>query len=160
MKTIKNSVKGILFAISGSLLLNSCAKNENIDQEAPEIQTVLLNENPVQCAQIERGKTFKIQAIFTDNFALGSYSLDLHHNFDHHSHSTNGVECQHEEEKEAVLPFVFIRTFDLLDGLKSIEVDQEIFVPENVDTGNYHLTLKVVDKMGWSQVKSFSVQII
>src|SRR5690606_19363291 len=80
-----------------------CSKdNETVDTEYPVIDITSEDAFPVQCSTIERGETFTFRASFTDNVALGSYSLDIHHNFDQHTHSTEVDECDLEPVKKPV----------------------------------------------------------
>lgn len=159
METFKN-VKNYLFTLGITLFLfNSCGKNQDIDQESPTIEFVLINNLTAQCAEVEKGKSFFIKARIEDNLAIGSYSIDIHDNFDQHSHSTDVVPCQHEEPKLAINPFVFVRSFEISEEKRALEIEQEIFIPDNVDVGDYHITLKVVDKLGWSKLQSFGIKI-
>ena len=57
---------------------------------------------------------------FTDNAELGSYSINIHNNFDHHSHSTEVEECNMDPVKEPVNPYVFIQDYDIPGRLKRV----------------------------------------
>lgn len=142
------------------LVMNACSKKEEIDQEKPSVADIMVNDQNANCVEVKRGKIFTIKALLSDNFALGSFSFDIHHNFDFHSHSTEVVECYHEDKKDAINPFVYINAFDLTQAGKNKQINEEIYVPEDVDLGNYHFTIKVVDKMGWIKIESFSFRII
>ena len=64
------------------------------------------NSFPENCAILYRGESFSFQATFTDNIELGNYNVEVHNNFDHHSHSTEAEECELEPKKEAVKPCI------------------------------------------------------
>lgn len=151
--------KFIFSGLLSTAFFVSCSNNEQVDQEKPRIEQILVDDNEGSCVEVERGKSFTLKALLKDNVALGSYSLDIHHNFDGHSHSTDVIECFHEEEKEAINPFVFIKSYDLSEQGNTVQIEEVILIPEDVDAGNYHFTLKLVDKMGWSHLESFSLRI-
>ncbi|MGE8380915.1 MAG: DUF4625 domain-containing protein, partial [Sphingobacterium sp.] len=85
MQTLK---KYALMAIITASTIACKKDKENIDTEKPTIDISAATAFPKQCSQIRRGSSFTFRAILSDNVALGSYSIDVHHNFDHHSHST------------------------------------------------------------------------
>ena len=68
-------------------ILWSCEKDdETVDNDAPVID-LSADAFPVQCSTLKRGETFTFKTKFSDNVELGTYSIDIHHNFDHHSHA-------------------------------------------------------------------------
>lgn len=38
-------------------------------------------------------------------------------------------------------------------------IEKEIVVPASIDTGDYHLLLRLTDKQGWQTVKAVSIKI-
>ncbi|MFC3196643.1 DUF4625 domain-containing protein [Parapedobacter deserti] len=137
----------------------SCSKDTATDTEYPEIDAAFADAFPVQCSTLQRGETFVFKARFSDNVALGSFSLDVHQNFDHHSHSTEVEECDMDPVKAPKDPFVYIQSFDIPDGLTSYEATVEIPVPEGVDSGDYHFMIRVTDRAGWQTMKGLSIKI-
>lgn len=113
---------------------------------------------PNNCDTFYIADTFIFRAIFTDNVELGSFSLDIHHNFDHHTHSTDMVTCPMEPKKIPVNPFVFIRAFEIPAGLQKYEATVEITVPAGFDTGEYHLFIRLTDKAGWQTVRGINIK--
>lgn len=141
------------------LALSACKKDsQEIDTEYPIID---LNGTafPQQCAVIKRGEKFIFRAKLSDNVELGSVSIDLHHNFDHHSHSTEVNECNLGMVKLPVKPFLLIKDFPLPAGHKTYEVAQEVTVPADVDAGDYHFLIRLTDKTGWQTLKGLSIKI-
>ena len=151
--------------ISMSLLLmavvGGCKKNEEnpIDKTYPEIQLGSQNSFPKQCSVIKRGESFTFRALLTDNSELGSLSIDIHQNFDHHSHSTEVDECTMSPVKLAVKPFQYIKNYPITAGLKSYEANEVISVPADIDPGDYHFLIKLTDKEGWQTLKGISIRI-
>ncbi|WP_427871764.1 DUF4625 domain-containing protein [Flavobacterium sp. MMS24-S5] len=141
--------------------ISSCSSdNAEIDTEYPVIDITGANAFPIQCSTIERGQTITFKAIFNDNVALGSYSLDIHHNFDHHTHSTEVTSCEMEAVKKPVKPMLFINNYTIPDGLKSYEATAQITIPADVDPGDYHFMIRLTDKEGWQTLKGLSIKIL
>lgn len=138
----------------------SCSSdNENIDTEYPEIDISGTDAFPIQCSEITRGQKLIFKARFTDNAALGSYSLDIHHNFDHHTHSTEVSNCSTDANKQAVKPLLYLKSVNIPEGIKSYDVVQEIDIPADIDPGDYHFLIKLTDKEGWQSLKGLSIKI-
>src|SRR5687767_103858 len=141
------------FFVMLAITLSNCSKNsESPDTEYPVIDNSISNAFPGQCSEIKRGESFRFKARFSDNKALGSYSLDIHHNFDHHSHSTEVAECQMEPIKVASNPFLLIKTFHIDGNVSQLEADSEIIVPADVDPGDYHFLIRLTDAEGWQTI--------
>ena len=158
-KIMKKTLLCLLLAI-GFLAAGCKDDKEVIDTEYPEIILTAADAFPVQCSTIERGQSFTFRAMFSDNIQLGSYSLDIHHNFDHHTHSTELEECDMEPRQTPVKPFLMIRNYPIPDGLRVYQAETQIEVPADVDPGDYHLMIRVTDKEGWQKLKGLSIKII
>ena len=121
-------------------LLAACSKDENgKDLDKPVIETDS-EALPQNCQVYVKGEEIPFIYTFTDNMGLGSYNIEIHHNFDHHTHSTDAGDCPLEEKKKPVKPWVYNQ--------------------EDVDTGDYHFMIRVTDKAGWQQLKAVSIKII
>lgn len=136
----------------------SCSK-EDRDTELPEIIMTGAHHFPHNCDTIYAGESFTFRARFTDNHELGSYSIDVHHNFDHHSHSTDMADCPMDPLKTPENPFLYIMQFDIPHGLSEYNASQVIEVPGNVDTGDYHLMVRVTDRTGWQAIRGISIKV-
>lgn len=138
----------------------SCSSdNENIDTEYPVIDISGADAFPIQCSEITRGQKIIFRARFTDNATLGSYSLDIHHNFDHHTHSTEVSNCSTDAVKQAVKPLLYLKSVSIPEGMKSYDAVQEIDIPADIDPGDYHFMIKLTDKEGWQTLKGLSIKI-
>ena len=144
------------------LLLGACKKENNaaIDTDYPEIDITGTAAFPLQCSTIKRGETFVFRAKLSDNAALGSVSVDIHHNFDHHTHSTEVESCGLGPIKVPVTPFLLIESYPIPGGQTNFEVQQSITVPANIDAGDYHFMIRLTDKEGWQTIKGLSIKII
>jgi hypothetical protein len=147
-----------LFIIAG---FNACKKDnqEAIDTEYPVIDVTGTTAFPKQCNTVKRGEKFTFRAHLSDNSQLGSVSLDIHHNFDHHTHSTEVESCNMDPKKTPVKPFLLIQSYSIPTGSKSYEVQQEITVPSDIDPGDYHFMIRLTDKEGWQTIKGLSIKI-
>lgn len=142
------------------LAAGACNKDEPaIDTEYPTIGTDPISAFPGQCSTLKRGEPFNFKATFTDNIALGSYSLDIHHNFDHHTHSTEVSDCNMDPVKKPVNPFLLIKSFDIDPGQQRLEASQTIQVPADIDPGDYHFMIRLTDKEGWQTIRGISIKI-
>lgn len=141
-------------------IFSSCKKEENIDTTYPEISNSTTTNFPIQCSTLKRGEKFVFKATFTDNVELGSSSIDIHHNFDHHNHSTEINSCNMEPIKLPINPFLLIKTFPIASGQKSYSINEEITIPLEADPGDYHFLIRLTDKAGWQTIKGISIKII
>lgn len=155
-------MKKILFSVS--LLCALCACGSSYDDEKdmtyPEISEQGITANPIDCQVYHRGETIPFSYVFTDNDELGKYNIEVHHNFDHHTHSTSATTCSMDDVKEAQNPWVFNQDFNISDGQKSFSAREDIKIPTNIDTGDYHFMIRLTDKAGWQQIKSVAIKIV
>ena len=159
MKILK--ILSVLFVVS---MLFSCDKEKDIDTEKPNIDISFSDAFPQNCDTLYFDEAFEFKVIFTDNFELGSFSLSIHNNFDHHSHSTEVTECTRSTEKEPVNPFYFIQDYSIPDGLKEYKTNMSILIPANnasglFDEGDYHFFIRLTDETGWSSQKGLSIKM-
>lgn len=141
------------------ILFISCSKEDEIDDIYPEINIDFAGAFPQNCDTIFSGQSFNIIIKLSDNKELGSYSVDLHHNFDHHNHSTEIDQCTMGEDQVAINPFIYIQSYTINAGLTEYTTNLEINVPANVDTGDYHFMIRVTDKEGWQTMKGLSLKV-
>jgi hypothetical protein len=139
-------------------IFSSC--NDDIkDEELPVIDMSGDTAFPQNCATVYRGESFTFNALFTDNIELGSYSIEMHHNFDHHTHSTSSVECEMEAEKPPLHPLLFIDEYSIPAGQTSYSAAIQINIPADVDTGDYHFMVRLTDKSGWQTFEGISMKV-
>lgn len=155
------------FIVSSLLLifmLVGCEKDKDIDTEKPVIDLSFEGAFPQNCDTIYFGESFKLKCLFTDNVELGSFSIDIHNNFDHHSHSTEVTECSFAPIKDPVNPLVFIEDYDIPIGLAEYETSVSISIPpddgnEVYDEGDYHFYISLTDHEGWSTQVGLSIKM-
>lgn len=129
------------------------------DMDRPVITMNADRAFPTNCATLYRGERFEFRAVFTDNRALGNYNIEIHQNFDHHSHSTGAEECPVDPEKTPYNPFVFNQSFAIPGSPTYYEATAGIAIPAEVDAGDYHFMVRLTDRAGWQQLAAVSVKI-
>ena len=154
-----------IFSLAVLLIVLGTACEEDIDKEKPSIDLSIPDAFPVNCDTLYFGETFELKALFSDNAELGSYSIDIHHNFDHHAHSTEVTECSLDPVKDPVNPFLLIEEYVIPSGLKEYETDVSISIPASngtgsYDEGDYHFFVSLTDAEGWSTQKGLSIKIL
>ncbi len=142
------------------VLLLSCDNKKKIDEEKPIINLAKEGSFPVGCDTFEKGKNYNIVLFFEDNFELGSYSIEIHHNFDHHTHTTETIDCELGSKKKPVNPWKFIKSYDIPASKKEFLTKNSLKVPTDIDAGDYHFVIQLTDKEGWSTLKGLSVKVV
>ncbi len=147
------------------LLCALCACSSSSDDKAkdmtmPQITAQGILPEPDNCQAFLPGDTIRFHYIFTDDKELGAFNIEIHNNFDHHSHSTSAEDCLMDPKKQPVRPWVFNRDYSIPVGQRFYEAAFDIPIPNDVDTGDYHFMIRLTDKAGWQQLMAVSIKII
>ncbi len=151
--------------ISLSLLCALCAcsssdDNESRDMTQPVISEQGITANPVECQQYHPGEVIPFQYVFTDDVELGNYNIEIHNNFDHHTHSGSAIECELDEKKEAgAKAWVFNQDYTISAGKRTYTALINIPIPADAETGDYHFMIRLTDRAGWQQLKAVSIKV-
>lgn len=156
----------ITFIVLIAIVLASCDKD--IDQTTPEIDLSIEGAFPVNCDTLYFGEEFTFRAKFSDDVELGStnaYSIDIHNNFDHHSHTTEVIECNLDPIKDPVNVYSTNETYDIPEGLQEYEAEFTFTLPSgdndgDFDSGDYHFFISLCDHEGWTAQKGLSIKIL
>ncbi|WP_294476455.1 DUF4625 domain-containing protein [uncultured Bacteroides sp.] len=130
-----------LLAIS-SFVFISCDKDEDSDTTKP---VILLNE-PEEGQALQIGNTHGVhfEMDLSDDVMLKSYKIEIHSNFDHHTHSRSNAAS---DAKETV-DFSFNKAYDV-PGQKTAHIHHhDIKIPANATPGDYHLMVYCTDAAG------------
>ncbi|KAB1068205.1 DUF4625 domain-containing protein [Tamlana haliotis] len=144
------------------LFLASCSSDDGADKDE-EKPTITINYDdgfPQACEALKRGETYNFRALVTDNQALASYSLNIHNNFDHHTHDDQEGDCSLEPVKEPVNPLLVVDNYAIDGAPDSYEINIAITIPNDVDTGDYHCAYSVTDETGWQSRTSVDIKIV
>ena len=121
----------IVFAV---LALAAC-KKEDDEQVIKDTESPVIVEFATDHDHAEAGGEIHMDLMFTDNKALSQAKIEIHDNFDGHSHG------------RVAAPFEWEMIIDL-EGQKSYTDHMHIDVPADASSGNYHVTCLVTDKAG------------
>ena len=140
--------------------LGACSSpSQDKDMTPPEILPIPEQTSPVNCDTYHRGGVISFDYAFTDDVELGSYNLEIHNNFDHHTHSTEAADCPQEPVKAPVNAWVYNQNYVIPAGKKMYDAYEEIKIPEDVDPGEYHFMIRLTDASGWQTLKSVSIRL-
>lgn len=100
-----------------SIAICSCSNNDDPakDLEKPQIVDGDI-PSPINCEVHHKGETIPFRYTFTDNMELGNFNLEIHNNFDHHSHSTSAGDCPLDPIKTPVNPWIYNQDFAIPTG--------------------------------------------
>ena len=160
--TITNTNMKIKTLSKTLLLCALCAcgsTSKEQDKVPPEIVPIGDYASPRNCQEFARGGTLPFAYAFGDNVELGSFNLEIHNNFDHHTHSTEAGECRPDPAKEPVHPWIYNQDYPIPASLNYYEAAIDIPVPADIDPGEYHFMIRVTDASGWQQLRSVSIRI-
>lgn len=136
---IKNA---FLFLIVGSLAITSCSDDDdNVKNEKPVITNLELgssHDNPKEAVGY-LGKDIHVAADIVAKNKIEKVIVEIHHEHDH------GARMEEKEWK-------FTKEFPSYAGQVNAMFHQHIDVPSDIEEGEYHFHLKVVDKKGVSEV--------
>jgi len=144
---------------AGIIMLFTSCEGLFRDENKPVIDLTITDAFPQNCVTVYRGETFTYKVLFTDETALGSYGIEMHHNFDHHSHSTSAGTCDFGPDKSPVKPFKHIKDYSIPENLTSFTATGTIQIPADVDTGDYHFEFRLTDASGWQTFAGISLKI-
>ena len=142
--------------------LSACGSDddeETKDMTYPVINTTDIVAVPTDCQVFKRGDVIPLNILFSDDTELGSYNVEIHNNFDHHTHSTSSVECPMEAQKSPVKPWIYNQDFDIPSGQKSFTARHDIAIPSDIDPGDYHFMVRLTDRAGWQQLHAVAIKI-
>ena len=156
-----------------TLSFTACSKDDDKDMTPPVISDQGITANPINCQQYHLGDIIPFHYVMTDNQELGAYNIEIHNNFDHHSHSTEADdhdhemgECdddeehEHEHEHSEGKAWVYNQDFTIPAGLRTYEARQNIQIPADAAPGDYHFMIRLTDRAGWQQLHSVAVIIV
>lgn len=159
--TIVLIVIGILF------FFHACKEEgeQEIDTQKPNVELGIPSAFPTSCDTLYFGEPFTVKVRLTDNAQLAAYNIDIHQNFDQHTHSTEFDTCILDAKKSAINPYLFIQDYTIPNGSKDYTTDLSLTMPKSdgtnlYDEGDYHFQMRVTDQEGWSSMRGFNVKIL
>lgn len=141
----------VLSIIVLGLAIASCSKDET-DTTKPVISVA----EPEDGDTLVPGHDVHFEADFSDDIELKSYKIDIHNNFDGHSHKTMLADST---------PWLYQKSWDFEAGKKQSHIHQhDIVVPDSIDgkplaRGNYHFMIYLTDAAGNESWKAINIVI-
>lgn len=147
---------------SFGFFLFSCSGDDDTasnDTQKPIIEMNMSDAAPLSCSTYQRGDIIQFKAQFTDNVALGAYSINIHNNFDQHSHDTETGNCEMDPIKTPTHPWTEIIQGEIPVNESDYVATMPIQIPSDIETGDYHFMIQLTDAQGWSTLRGISIKI-
>lgn len=128
-----------LLTISSSFFV-SCDKKDDMTSDTIKPTISLIEPAEGQHIKIGSATGVHFEADFADDMMLKSYKIDIHSNFDNHSHGTRAGEI--------TVPFTISRNYDLTGKKTAHAHHHDVIIPANATPGNYHLMIYCTDAAG------------
>lgn len=135
MKT-KFYVYLICLTAASFLTFSSCDKEKTADTVKPAIHLIAPEEGETLEIGDEHGIHLEME--LSDDVKLNSYKVDIHPNFDGHSHTRAASET---------VDFRYVNRWDVTGKNAHIH-HHDIKIPSNATPGNYHLMVYCIDAAG------------
>ena len=169
MKNLKDMSLMLALACVFTISFTSCSSDDDKDMTYPVINTTDVQASPINGQTFKPGDVIHFMCLFTDNKELGSYNIEIHNNFDHHTHSTASGEEEgeddddhdhdHEHGHEAENAWVYNESYAIPAGTRSYTAQHDITIPTGIATGDYHFMVRLTDRAGWQQLHAVAIKI-
>ena len=118
------------------LFFTSCSSDDDGDTVKPVINLIAPADGSTLKIGDAHGVHFDME--LSDNVMLKSYKVNIHSNFDGHTHS---------KASGKTVDFTFNKSWDVTGKNTNVH-HHEIVIPENATPGNYHLMVYCTDAAG------------
>ena len=173
MKKIFNMSLVMALITVFTLSFAACSSDDDKDMTPPVISAEGITANPINCQEYHLGDVIPFHYVMTDDQELGAYNIEIHNNFDHHSHSTEADnhdhdhemgECddddEHEHEHSEGKAWVYNQDFTIPAGLRQYNARVDIQIPADINPGDYHFMVRLTDHAGWQQLHAVAIKIM
>ena len=127
----------IVIVLMSSVLLVSCSDDE---KQGDTTKPVITLNAPAEGAALQPGSHIHFDMDLEDDVMLGSYKVEIHNNFDGHTHT--------KVEAGETTPFAYNNSWDVSDKKSHHIHHHEIEIPANATEGNYHFMVYCTDAAG------------
>ena len=149
-----------------TLSFNACGSDDDKDMTPPVISADGITANPINCQQYHPGDVIPFHYVMLDNQELGNFNIEIHNNFDHHTHSTEADDHDHDHEmgecdddEEQGNAWVYNRDFTIPAGQRQYDARVDIPIPADAALGDYHFMIRLTDRAGWQQLHAVAIKI-
>jgi len=132
---------------------SSCSSDDNktvVDTEKPTLNIVAPTNEKV----VHSGDDIHVEVDFYDNVELASWKIDIHWAGDGHDHQHKSVNVSEDDH----VKWSYEKTGTLSGKNDHIHVHTDK-IPANVEPGEYHFGVYVIDKAGNQQVQWIDINI-
>ncbi|MDL5049054.1 DUF4625 domain-containing protein [Oscillatoria amoena NRMC-F 0135] len=123
----------LLVLAAGLVFLNACNKGD--DEEKDTTKPVISLSTPKSGDEFVSGGKINISATFSDNKELSQYKIEIHDDFDGHTHLKTGSPA-----------FAYSKIVGISGASNTLNL--AIDIPQDVAAGAYHLIINALDKAG------------
>lgn len=123
----------LLVLAAGLVFLNACNKGDG--EEKDTTKPVITLSTPKSGDEFVSGGKINISATFSDNKELSQYKIEIHDDFDGHTHLKTGSPA-----------FAYSKIVGISGTSNTLNL--AIDIPQDVATGAYHLIINALDKAG------------
>jgi hypothetical protein len=146
---MKNQILVYITSIFVLITFQSCSSD---DESADTTKPFIVLVSPDEDQHFHAGETIEFQGVFSDNVALASYKIEIHHAEDGHTHKNENAE------------WYYVITANIPGNVSAYNANHSIEIPTQIDgqpieTGHYHLGVFLIDSSGNEQQKFIEIGI-
>ncbi len=154
-----------LLPLCAIMVCIGCAKDVDTEGLQPKIDIV----SPVFCDTIyfDEPSAFIFKITDPGGDGLGNLSMDVHHNFNHHTHGDH-LTCDMDHMKEPFYPYENVWIFSLPEDEAEYVLETEITIPSSAegkentyhDPGDYHFHIYITNINGYQTFTTLDFKLI
>ncbi|MBW2961611.1 DUF4625 domain-containing protein [Mesonia aestuariivivens] len=131
-----------LFTLITILGLASCSSDDDSSNGLDNLPPVISINEPTQDEAVAVGGEVHLDVDLEDDVELASYKIDVHNDFDGHTHTSRPSSIQQ------TLPWALSQTEELEAGQTAHHIHKHLEVPANAAEGAYHVGIIALDQAG------------
>jgi hypothetical protein len=139
-----------------SLIVVQCKKDNKNDDNFPDIDIT----SPINCDTVFTGDFLNFEATFSGTSPLSAFAIDIHNGFDQHIHQGSDINCKQSAKKTSSNAFIYLQLFEIPADSLDYQASILINIPESIDTGDYHVYVRVANEQGYQTNRNVSVKIL
>lgn len=153
----------LILIASFALLATSCVKEDEGKESYPQVEIVF--PAPCEIIYFDEVITYKFRITDEGNSGLGNFAMDIHNNFNHHTHGSH-VSCDMDPKKEPENPFENAWVFSLPSEDTEYLLETEIKIPRKdsdgneYDYGDYHFHIYVTNNDGYQSFTTLDIKLL
>ncbi len=143
--------------------LHACVKESDEKEAFPEV--TILSPLPCDTIYFSEAVTYKIKFTDKSGSGLGNLAMDIHNNFNQHSHGSHQT-CDMDPVKEPVTPYENAWVFNLPSDKSEYIFETVIEIPaknndnNSHDYGDYHYHIYVTNNDGYQSFTTLDIKLL